>query len=119
MEKSSDNIRANMIETFFFDTPKLPPSSLAFFVSGFEEIRKETSNGLRHLVSVRATEADHTVKFFEKTDEILNAVESFMRVKLPYGVLTSVLLPNYDHDVSAFFGFNYYRFVYLHLTCFR
>lgn len=103
--------RGRELETFFFDTPLVSPSSLAFFVSGFLKVERETNNGYKHFVSVRATEMNYTQKLLEKTDKTLDAVESFMNAKLPKGVLHSVVLPNFDFDVAAFYSFNYYRFV--------
>lgn len=105
-----DNARA---KTFFFLTPRFSPSSLAFFVSGFNETLQETRRGINHIVSARETETDYTEKLFQMTESLVQAVESFMRVELPHLVLHSVAIPNYKYDVGSFYGFNYYRQVYL------
>lgn len=99
---------SNRLETYFFETPPIPPSSLAFFISGFSEAIKET-DAVKHLVSVRRSEMDYTEKLFDMTETLLEAVESFMMVKLPSGVLHSVALPNYELKVESFYGFNFYR----------
>lgn len=100
----------NRAETFFIDTPAISPSSLAFFVSGFKEVTRETRrSGIKHLVSVRETETDDKEKLFEMTELILDAVESFMKVQLPVEVLHSVALPNFGHEVVSYYGFNFYR----------
>ena len=107
-EESFKNERGS--ETFFFETPLLSPSSIAFYVSGFER-KEKYSRGILNVVSARATEMDHAQKLIEKTDEILDSVESFLNIKLPNSVLNSVALPNFDYDMAAFYGFIYYRFV--------
>lgn len=98
----------NRRESNFFATPNLSPSSLAFFISGFEEIRRETAN-IKLLVSVRETEKDYTEKLFDMTAMILESVESFMRAELPNKVLHSIALPSFGNEVAASYGFNYYR----------
>lgn len=98
--------------TFFSETSPLSPSSLAFFISGFEHDERETSNGIGHIVSVRQTETDYTKMLFDMTEMIIPAVEFFMRVNLPDKILNSVALPNFDNDIGAFYGLNYYRFVF-------
>lgn len=101
----------NLADTYFLQTPLISPSSLAFFVSGFERIERRTNNGLIHFVYVRASERDYTQKLFEITDKTLDAVESFVKVKPSNGVLHSVVLPGFDFEVGAYYRFNYYRFV--------
>lgn len=64
-------------------------------------------------MAVRQTEADFIEKLFDVTALILQAVESFMNVEFPEEVLHSVALPNFSNDFNAFYGFNYYRFVFL------
>lgn len=64
-------------------------------------------------MSVRQTETDYTEKLFAMTAMILQAVESFMNAEFPDEILHSVALPNFDNDVGAFHGFNYYRFVFV------
>lgn len=99
----------NRIETFFADTPHISPSSLAFFVSGFAKTTQDLRAGFEHVVSVRSTEMDYKEKLFEKTQQIVDAVESFMDIKLPFAVLHSVALPNFDYEIGSSYGFNFYR----------
>lgn len=99
----------NRVETFFADTPSISPSSLAFFVSGFAKTTRDLRSGIKHLVSVRSTETDYKEKLFQKTEQILHAVESFMDVELPLAVLHSVALPNFDYEIGSSYGFNFYR----------
>lgn len=108
MELSGKYPQNARTETFFFETPKLSPSSLAFFISGFEQIQREASR-IKLLVSVRETEKDYTEKLFDMTEMIVEAVESFMKAQLPIGILHSVALPNFGNEVAAYYGFNYYR----------
>lgn len=96
-------------QTMFYETPRLNPSSLAFFISEFKESLRETSSGTKHLVSVRESEMDYTEKLFDMTALIVPAVESFMRVSLPNEILHSVAIPNFGHEAGSFYGFNYYR----------
>lgn len=100
----------NRVETFFKNTPLISPSSLAFFVSGFEETTRRTRReNVQHLVAVRQTETDYQEKLFEMTEQILDTVESFMSVHLPVEYLHSVALPSFDIETASFFGFNFYR----------
>jgi hypothetical protein len=102
------NFPVNRAETFFESSPLLNPSSLAFFVSGFTEIVRETKSK-KHLVSVRESEKDYTEKLFEITEKILESVELLFDAEFPNDVLHSVALPNYENDVGSFYGFNNYR----------
>ena len=98
------------VETFFESTPLISPSSLAFFVSGFEETTRKTRRGdVQHLVAVRQTETDYQEKLFEMTELILETVESFMSIHLPVEYLHTVALPNFDIETASFYGFNFYR----------
>lgn len=100
----------NRIGTYFTETPSISPSSLAFFVSGFNETTRATRRSeVQHLVSVRETEMDYQEKLFEITELILDAVESFMNVQLPHEVLHSVALPNFGKELGSFYGFMFYR----------
>lgn len=108
MELSGKFPQNNRADSFFLETPKLSPSSVAFFISGFEEIQRETAR-IKLLVSVRQTEKDYTEKLFDMTEMIAESVESFMKAQLPNGILHSVALPNFGNEVAAYYGFNYYR----------
>jgi aminopeptidase N len=109
-EMTKSSLDNNRTRTFFSDTPSISPSSLAFFISGFEETTREARrSGIKHLVSVRNTETNYKEKLFEMTELVLDAVESFMSFKLPHGVLHSVALPNFGYEIGSFYGFNFYR----------
>lgn len=108
MEASLIIPQNNRTDTNFHQTQSLSPSSIAFFVSGFEKLQRETAS-LKLLVSVRQTEKDYTEKLFDMTTMILESVESFMSAELPNKVLHSVALPGVGNEVAASFGFNYYR----------
>lgn len=99
-----------LADTIFRDTPRLSPSSLAFFISGFNETTRETASEFSHLVSVRALATDYTEKLFNMTDSILTAFESLISVEWPADfALHTVALPHFDFAVSSFYGLNYYR----------
>jgi hypothetical protein len=108
MGSSSSVLQNNRRETFFHQSPALSPSSIAFFISGFEKLERETAS-IKLLVSVRETEKDYTEKLFDMTTMILESVESFMSAELPNKVLHSVALPSAGNEVTASYGFNYYR----------
>lgn len=100
----------NFVRTSFFSTPLISPSSLAFFISGFEKTTRETRNDrIKHTVAVRETEKDYQERLFAMTDQILEAVESFMNLQLPIENLHSIALPNFGFEIGSFFGFNLFR----------
>lgn len=109
MEEFTKIPQNNRFDIFFEETPSLPPSSLAFFISGFHLTSRVTSSGIKHAIAVRETETNYTEKLFELTEMILDAAESFMKLRLPNEVLHFVALPNYGRSIGAFYGFNYYQ----------
>lgn len=94
----------------FLETSLISPSSLSFFISGYKKIVTDTRSGITHIVSVRESEDAYTEMLFTLTDIILESVESFLDNPLPIDtVLHSVVLPGYENEFGAFYGFNYYR----------
>lgn len=112
MPQSARQPQNGLADTFFHPTPRISPSSLAFFVSGFAETMNESTSGFKHLISVRASKLDYIEHFSNEADAIIAAVTSFMSINWPADfVLNAVALPVFSLDASSFYGLTYYRSV--------
>ena len=109
MKIFDDTMYGNLTNTAFFETPRILPSSLAFFVSGFSKIASDINSNIKHLVSVRESEEDYTEKLSEISTFVVESVESFFDASLSHEVFHSILLPDYEREVGAFYNLNFYR----------
>jgi hypothetical protein len=105
--RADESISAS--NTHFIETPKIPPSSLAFFISDIARTNSSRNPRIKHNLAIRESELESTQIFFDATNELLLIVESFMDFNLAYDTLHHVTLMDLESDIVSFYAFNYYR----------
>lgn len=100
----------NKVQTEFKETPRISPSSMAFFVSGFKRITDVLDVGsIQHEVLVRDTEVEHVDMLLELTNVIFTALKDLFDIPLPITKLISVAIPDFGKANVANYAINNYR----------